>query len=53
MEFAGMVAPGERVTIRGRKIFLRRQKLRSAVEMTGADGRVVCTGTLAGIRVPA
>jgi 3-hydroxyacyl-[acyl-carrier-protein] dehydratase len=48
-----MVAPGERVTIRGRKIFLRRQKLRSAVEMTGADGRVVCSGTLAGIRVPA
>jgi 3-hydroxyacyl-[acyl-carrier-protein] dehydratase len=53
VEFAGMVAPGERVTIHGRKILLRRQKLRSAVEMTGADGRVVCSGTLAGVRVPA
>ena len=53
VEFAGMVAPGERVTIHGRKVFLRRQKLRSAVEMTGADGRIVCIGTLAGVRVPA
>jgi 3-hydroxyacyl-[acyl-carrier-protein] dehydratase len=53
VEFAGMVAPGERVTTHGRKVFLRRQKLRSAVEMTGADGRLVCSGTLAGLRVPA
>jgi len=53
VEFAGMVVPGERVTTHGRKVFLRRQKLRSAVEMTGADGRLVCSGTLAGLRVPA
>jgi 3-hydroxyacyl-[acyl-carrier-protein] dehydratase len=53
VEFAGMVAPGERVTIHGRKVFLRRQKLRSAVEMTGASGRLVCSGTLAGLRVAA
>jgi len=53
VEFASMVPPGERVTIRGRKMFWRRQTLRSAVEMTGSDGRLVCSGTLAGMRVPA
>ena len=53
VEFASMVPPGERVTIHGRKMFLRRQTLRSAVEMTGSDGRLVCSGTLAGMRVPA
>jgi len=35
----------------GRKVFFRRRKLRSAVEMRLPDGRVVCSGTLSGMGV--
>jgi len=53
VEFEGIVLPGERVTIHGRKIFFRRLKLRSAVEMRREDGTVVCRGTIAGMSAPA
>ena len=52
VEFMGIVRPGERVLIRGRKILFRRRLLRSAVELV-LDGRVVCSGTLSGMGVPA
>ena len=42
VEFTGMVPPGERVTDRGRKVFFRRRKLRSEVEMRLEDGTLVC-----------
>ena len=32
-EFSGVVRPGDTVTIRARKVFFRRMKLRSEVEM--------------------
>jgi len=51
VEFLGMVAPGERVLIRGRKLVFRRRLIRSAVEMTRENGATVCTGTLTGIGV--
>ena len=51
VEFSGMVMPGQRVTIEGRKVFFRRRKLRSQVEMRLADGGVVCSGTLSGMGV--
>lgn len=51
VEFQGTVLPGDRVIISGRKEFFRRQKLRSEVEMRLEDGRVVCSGTLAGMGV--
>ena len=51
VEFSGMVPPGTRVTIEGRKVFFRRRKLRSQVEMRGSDGSVVCSGTLSGMGV--
>ena len=53
VEFTGMVRPGQRVLIRGRKLVFRRRLLRSAVEMTLEDGTVVCSGTLSGTGVPA
>ena len=53
VEFTGIVRPGERVLIRGRKVLFRRRLLRSAVEMTLEDGTVVCSGTLSGMGVPA
>src|SRR6058998_3929690 len=53
VEFTGMVRPGQRVLIRGRKLLFRRRQLRSVVEMTLEDGTVVCSATLSGIGVPA
>lgn len=51
VEFSGMVRPGERVEIRGRKQFLRRRKIRSEVEMRREDGRLVASGILSGMAV--
>jgi len=52
VEFSGMVRPGQRVLIRGRKLFFRRRKLRSEAEMRLEDGTLVCSGTLSGMGVP-
>jgi 3-hydroxyacyl-[acyl-carrier-protein] dehydratase len=52
VEFSGIVRPGERVLISGRKVFFRRLKLRSEVEMRLEDGSVVCSGVLSGMGVP-
>ena len=51
VEFSGMVRPGQRVLIRGRKLFFRRRKLRSESEMRLEDGTLVCSGTLSGMGV--
>jgi 3-hydroxyacyl-[acyl-carrier-protein] dehydratase len=51
VEFTGMVKPGDRVTIRAKKVYFRRLKLKAEVEMTLDDGTVVCSGTIAGIGV--
>jgi 3-hydroxyacyl-[acyl-carrier-protein] dehydratase len=52
VEFSGTVAPGDRVTVTGRKVFFRRRKLRSECEMRLDDGTVVCSGVLSGMGVP-
>lgn len=51
MEFTGMVRPGDRVIITGRKQFFRRRKLRSEVEMRLEDGKVVASGTVSGMGI--
>jgi 3-hydroxyacyl-[acyl-carrier-protein] dehydratase len=51
VEFSGVVRPGERVVITGRKVFFRRLKLRSSVEMRLENGTLVCAGMLAGMGV--
>jgi 3-hydroxyacyl-[acyl-carrier-protein] dehydratase len=51
IEFAGIVRPGETVRTDARVIFWRRGKLRVEAEMRGADGRLVCSGQLAGMAV--
>jgi len=53
VEFSGVVRPGDRVLIRGRKLFFRRRKLRSEAEMRLEDGTLVCSGTLSGMGVSA
>jgi len=52
VEFSGIVSPGDQVTIRARRIFFRRGKIRSEAEMTLDDGTVVISGTISGMGVP-
>jgi 3-hydroxyacyl-[acyl-carrier-protein] dehydratase len=52
IEFSGIVPPGSRVVTTGRKVFFRRLKLRSEVEMRLDDGTLVCSGTVSGMGVP-
>ena len=52
VEFSGLVRPGDRVLISGRKLFFRRRKLRAEAEMRLEDGTLVCSGTLSGMGVP-
>lgn len=52
VEFSGLVNPGDRVTIRARRVFFRRGKIRSEAEMTLDDGTVVISGTISGMGVP-
>jgi 3-hydroxyacyl-[acyl-carrier-protein] dehydratase len=52
-EFSGVVKPGDTVTISARKVFFRRMKLRSEVEMKKADGTLVASATLAGMGIEA
>jgi 3-hydroxyacyl-[acyl-carrier-protein] dehydratase len=50
-EFTGVVRPGDTVTIRARKVFFRRMKLRAEVEMRKADGSLAATATVAGMGI--
>jgi len=51
VEFNGMVRPGDKVTIRARKKYFRRLKLKTEAEITGHNGDVVCSGTIAGMGI--
>lgn len=52
VEFSAMVLPGEQVIVRGTKIYLRRGSLKTHITMEKENGRLVCSGTLAGVGVP-
>lgn len=49
VDFTGVVRPGDRVITTGHKVFFRRLKLRSRVEMRLENGPIVCSGTLSGM----
>lgn len=51
VEFSGVVAPDTEVTISAKKVFWRRNKLRSEATMTLADGTLVCAATISGMGV--
>lgn len=53
IEFEGIVAPGERVVVKGEKIYMRKGALKVEVSMERENGEVVCTGKLAGMGVDA
>ncbi|NRA08723.1 MAG: beta-hydroxyacyl-ACP dehydratase [Myxococcales bacterium] len=52
VDFSGVVPPGAHVVTTGRKVFFRRLKLRSSIEMRLDDGTLVCSGELSGMGVP-
>lgn len=52
VEFARVVPPGATVRVRAEKLFWRRHKLKSQVELTLADGTYVAGGTVSGMGVP-
>src|SRR5664280_3835470 len=51
VEFKGIVKPGERVIVKGRKIYMRRGALKVDISMERDNGEVVCVGKLAGMGV--
>jgi 3-hydroxyacyl-[acyl-carrier-protein] dehydratase len=51
IEFKGIVKPGERVIVRGKKIYMRKGALKVDVRMERENGEVVCEGKLAGMGV--
>ncbi|MEN6320204.1 MAG: beta-hydroxyacyl-ACP dehydratase [Syntrophaceae bacterium] len=52
VEFIGLVSPGERVIIRGQKVYFRMGSLKSKVSMERESGEIVSSGVLAGRGVP-
>jgi 3-hydroxyacyl-[acyl-carrier-protein] dehydratase len=51
MEFTGMVNPGERVIIRGEKVYFRKGNLKARVSMERENGEIIASGVLAGMGV--
>lgn len=51
VEFKGIVAPGERVIIKGEKIYFRKNTIKANVSMERENGEIVCLGNLAGMGV--
>ena len=51
VEFTGLVRPGDKVVIRAKQIYFRRLKLKVEAEITLSNGKVVCSGTIAGMGV--
>jgi 3-hydroxyacyl-[acyl-carrier-protein] dehydratase len=52
VEFTGIVNPGERVIVRGQKVYSRMGNLKANVRMERENGQVVSSGTLAGKGFP-
>jgi len=51
VEFTGIVKPGQRVIVRGEKIYFRNGAIKIKVSMERENGEIVCSGVLAGMGV--
>ena len=51
VEFSGLVLPGETVTVTAEPVFWRRLKLRSKVQMSSSEGKIVASGFVSGMGV--
>ena len=52
VEFTGVVLPGERVIVKGQKVYFRMGNLKMKVSMERENGETVSFGILAGMGVP-
>jgi 3-hydroxyacyl-[acyl-carrier-protein] dehydratase len=52
VEFKGVVLPGERVVVTGRRVYFRGGQIKVDVVMQRPGGEEVCSGQLAGMGVP-
>lgn len=52
VEFTGLVQPGERVIVRGQKVYFRMGSFKTKVSMERENGEIVSFGVLAGRGVP-
>ena len=51
VEFRNIVLPGERVIIKGEKIYFRKKIIKAKVIMEREDGEIICSGELSGVGV--
>lgn len=51
VEFKKIVSPGERVIIKGKKIYFRNNIIRASVSMERENGGIICFGELSGVGV--
>jgi 3-hydroxyacyl-[acyl-carrier-protein] dehydratase len=51
VEFTGIVEPGQRMIVRGEKIYFRNDAIKIKVSMERENGEVVCSALLAGMGV--
>ena len=51
VEFKSIVSPGERVIIKGKKIYFRRNIIKASVSMERESGEIICFGELSGMGV--
>ena len=51
VEFKQIVVPGERVIIKGKKIYFRKNTIKASVSMEKEDGEIICFGELSGVGV--
>ena len=48
VEFNGIVRPGEKILIKGEKIYFRKGNLKTKVSLKRENGETVCFGVLTG-----
>jgi 3-hydroxyacyl-[acyl-carrier-protein] dehydratase len=51
VEFTGLVKPGERVIVRGEKIYFRKLNIKVRATMERENGEPICSGMIAGMAV--
>lgn len=51
VEFKKIVLPGERVIIKGEKIYFRKKIIKAKVIIEREDGEIICSGELSGVGV--
>ena len=51
VEFKKIVSPGERVIVKGKKIYFRKNIIKASVSMERENGEIICFGELSGVGV--